>query len=41
MAAALDIPEDEVLQIEAICLEEQQLREKKVKLLFPGGNIFK
>ncbi len=37
MAAKLGISQDTVEQIEKICLEEIELREKRVKLMYPEG----
>lgn len=37
MAAQLGISEDQVRQIEELCLEEARLREKRLKLLYPEG----
>lgn len=37
LANAIDVSEDEVKQLEEMCLEEQRLREKRVNLLFPDG----
>ena len=37
LANTIGVSEDEVSQLEAMCLEEQRLREKRVRLLFPDG----
>ncbi|GAB4540422.1 MAG: hypothetical protein Tsb0014_31600 [Pleurocapsa sp.] len=37
MAAKLGIAEDVVKEIESICLEESQLQEKRLALMYPSG----
>ncbi|WP_424103160.1 TerB family tellurite resistance protein [Moorena producens] len=37
MADLIGVSEEEVSQLEAMCLEEKRLQEKRVKLLFPDG----
>jgi len=37
MAAKLGVSEDVVRQVEEICVEEAQLREKRLKLMYPEG----
>lgn len=40
MAKAIGISEDELKQLEAICASEEELKEKRVQLLFPDGLPF-
>ncbi|WP_371357653.1 TerB family tellurite resistance protein [Hydrocoleum sp. CS-953] len=37
MAGLIGVSEEEVTQLEAMYFEEERLREKRVKLLFPDG----